>query len=478
MSWREAAVAVRMSRVALVAPRPALRDALAGAADAGLLEIDRMPASDRPPDGPAAHRLRGRPATGGAPALAAAEPDLDALVAAGRYDLLAGEAELEAYRTEAVSHRSVAALLGWAPTAALPRLSARLAGSGAAVVRLPPPRGVQPPTAARTGAAHRAFGPLVTTYAVTPYEDLDPTVPAAVAYVVMFGAMFGDLGHGTLLLLAGLLLRAAVPGPGWRGRLAPLRPHWLFVAAAGGSSALFGLAYGEFFGPTGLVSPLWRSPLEHPVPLLVAAIGLGAVLIAVAYAFGIVNRAREGGWGAALYSTSGVAGGLLFLAAGAAVLAWYHPAGGWTWVAAGAVAALALGLAFTGLLAEAGRGPAAVLQASVELVDTVVRLGANVVSFARLAAFGLTHAVLGWIVWQATAGLWSRGAAFAALAVVVFVAGNVLTAGLEGLVAGVQALRLEYYELFSRVFREEGRPFRPWHLPIASDAKEDPWARG
>jgi V/A-type H+-transporting ATPase subunit I len=44
-----------------------------------------------------------------------------------------------------------------------------------------------------------------------------------------------------------------------------------------------------------------------------------------------------------------------------------------------------------------------------------------------------------------------------------------VTFGLEVLIAGVQALRLEYYELFSRVFGQEGRPFRPWHVPIAPE---------
>ena len=48
----------------------------------------------------------------------------------------------------------------------------------------------------------------------------------------------------------------------------------------------------------------------------------------------------------------------------------------------------------------------------------------------------------------------------------VFVAGNALAFALEALVAAVQALRLEYYELFSRVFQDQGRPFRPWHVPI------------
>lgn len=83
------------------------------------------------------------------------------------------------------------------------------------------------------------------------------------------------------------------------------------------------------------------------------------------------------------------------------------------------------------------------------------------VSFARLAAFGLTHAALLGLVWEGTQALWGPGWR-APAAIVLFVVGNVVTFGLEALVAGIQALRLEYYELFSRIFTAEGRPFRPW----------------
>jgi V/A-type H+-transporting ATPase subunit I len=117
-------------------------------------------------------------------------------------------------------------------------------------------------------------------------------------------------------------------------------------------------------------------------------------------------------------------------------------------------------------LAASGGGGAGITQASVEVFDAVMRVGANLVSFTRLAAFGLTHAALGMIVWDGTAGLWRSGGILVAAAVVVFVVGNVLAFSLEALVAGVQALRLEYYELFSRIFAGEGRPFRPWHIPI------------
>jgi V/A-type H+/Na+-transporting ATPase subunit I len=101
----------------------------------------------------------------------------------------------------------------------------------------------------------------------------------------------------------------------------------------------------------------------------------------------------------------------------------------------------------------------------VGMFDTVIRVGTNLVSFARLAAFGLVHAAIEGLVWSATSSLVGRGW-LTIIGVAVFTIGNVIAFGLEGLVVGIQALRLEYYELFSRVFVGEGRRFHPWHLDI------------
>jgi len=466
MPWHEAVTPAPMTRVALVAPQASLRDALVRVAAAGTVEIDRVAGPGDAAPGDAARRLQrlggGSP---GSALLAPVTPDVAALERAGRADLLAGEAEVETYGAEAVRHGSVAALVGWTPSAGIVTLSATLAEVGATVVPLPRPPAADPPTMLHREGASGAFAPLVETYATVPYRDVDPTVLAGLAYVVMFGVMFGDVGHGGLILLGALLIRA-----GWPRRLAWLRPRWLFVAGAGLTSMLAGLAYGEFFGPTGLVPVSWLSPLDEPIPLLVAGVSLGTVLLAGAYALGTVNRVREGGWSFALYAPSGIAGSLLFLAAGLVASGWY---GGVDWLSTlgAALASAALVLAFLGLLAGSGGGAAGVLQACVELFDMVIRLGSNVVSFARLAAFGLTHAALGWLVWAGTAALWGRGGVAVVAALAVFALGNAVAFSLEALVAGVQALRLEYYELFSRVFQQqEGRPFRPWHVPTASNA--------
>ncbi|KUL22246.1 ATPase [Streptomyces regalis] len=459
-----------MRRVAIVAPEKALREGLVRIAEAGCVEIDL--AGDGGPDvrGPAATRLQRLRTEPAQPVLSEAPPDLDALERECRTDLLAGEAQLEERLGSAVRHGAAAALAGWCPEAEVGTTAARIAAAGGALVPLRTPRGVDPPTlltgagtappahAART--VRRSFTPLVTTYGTVPYADLDPTMPAGIVYVMMFGLMFGDAGHGLLLVALALLLRAGRPR-----RVAALRRLWPFVAGAGLAATLAGVAYGEFFGPTGVLPVLWLEPLEEPMRLLAAAVELGAVLLAVAYAAGIVNRWREGGPAAALYATTGIAGATLYL--GLAAVAGYVWLGQAAYGVVGAViAAGGLALAGTGLYATTAGGPGGAVQTGIQLFDAVVRIGSNVVSFARLAAFGLTHAALGSIVWDGTTALTGRGPVGVVAAVLVFLLGNALAFALEALVAGVQALRLEFYELFSRLFEGEGRPFRPWHLPV------------
>ncbi|MGW9403652.1 V-type ATPase 116kDa subunit family protein [Arthrobacter sp. NPDC055585] len=426
MQWRETLSPIRMDRVAVIAPTDRTREALEQVARSAAVELE-LPYT--PGDGPE---------------------------------------EVDRAAEAAVENGAVSGLVGWAPSRRVSELQQTLKPLGAGLVPLKAPRGVQPPTLLtgnerRTRQAPKLSRLLVDTYTTVPYADVDPARLAGLAYVVMFGMMFGDAGQGLLLVLAGLIVRS--------GRIARIRRFqrtWLFIFGAGLAAVFFGVLYGEFFGPTHVIPVLWLEPVENPIPLLIAALIFGAVLLAVAFTVGTINRVREGGWGYALYARTGLAGALLFLAVG--MLAGGLVAG-WTpmVIAAAVLAALALVLIFTGLFVEAGGGGTGTMQASVELVDTVIQLASNLVSFTRLAAFGLTHAALMSIVWQGTTALWHPDWR-AVLAVVVFLVGNAITFALEGLVAAIQALRLEYYELFSRIFTDEGRPFKPWSPQLPESA--------
>ncbi|HXV33924.1 MAG TPA: V-type ATPase 116kDa subunit family protein [Gaiellaceae bacterium] len=450
-----------MSRIAIVAPEPRLRDALAAVADAGVVQlVGTLPA----PEGEeleALRRLERAAAANGwaGPRLAREPVDPAELERLGRHDLLAGEVELGRRASSAARHGHFAALVGWMPQSEVEGLEERLASHGAGLVELQRPAWVEPPTLLPESRAVRPFRPLVDTYGALRYADVDPTPFAALSFVVMFGMMFGDVGQGLLLAGLGAALSRAT-----RGRLAPFRNLWPFPVAAGLAAAFFGLLYGEFFGPTGVVPTIWVKPTEDPIVLLAAAIAVGGVLLAISYGIGIVNRWREGGAAAALTAPSGIAGFLLFLGLGLAAGGWYRESAA-LGVLGGALALAGLLLLGAGFHAEAGRGAAAATQATVEVVDSLIRVVANVISFARLAAFGLMHAALAEVVWDATTALWG-GAVGSVLAILTFVIGNALTFSLEALVAAVQALRLEYYELFSRIFAGEGQRFTPWHIPL------------
>ncbi len=463
MGLAERAIPVRMRRVAVVAPAQHARDVLVAMAQLGMIHLSGPLGSGEGPALEALRRLdterRGRSSEN--PAVTREAPDVAELERRGARHLLAGEVELDRRRASAVSHGDFLLFVGWAPRAALPQIESGLEELGAALVELRAPRWRQPPTLLAPAPAADPFRPLLTNYGTIPYEDVDPTPFVAVTYCLMFGMMFGDVGDGLLIVAAALVLsRSHHP------RLAALRRVWPMIAAAGAAAALFGALYGELFGPTKVLPTLWLEPLDSPTRLLAVAIAAGVGLLAAGYLIAIVNRYREGGVLLALTADSGVPG-LLLLAGGSLVAlgALTHrpllePAG----LLVVGVAVLPLVL---GLRADAGSGPTAVLEVLIGLLDELLRLFSNVFSFARLAAFGLMHAAIGQVVLHAAGSL--TGTAVGDLAAALtFAVGWAAAFALEGLVVAVQALRLEYYELFSRLFVGEGRQFAPFRLPLIS----------
>ena len=93
------------------------------------------------------------------------------------------------------------------------------------------------------------------------------------------------------------------------------------------------------------------------------------------------------------------------------------------------------------------------VEALVECFDVVLSYATNTISFVRVGAFALSHAGMMGVV-MTLAGLEQGNPNW-----VIIVLGNILVACLEGLVVGIQVLRLEYYEMFSRFYTGNGKPF-------------------
>ncbi len=344
----------------------------------------------------------------------------------------------------------LAALSGWVPKRQLASLRAALDGRFHGRywldVREPSPREVaEVPSLVRYPAWLRPFVPLVKSYGIPRYGEFDPALPFALTWLLLFGAMFGDVGHGAvILLLSAALLRRL-------GRMA-----WVGIAA-GAVSMGFGVLYGSVFGYEDLIEPLWLSPLHDPIRVLTLAVTFGVGFIALTLLANAYNKGVAGRAGEALFDSGGLAGlafylgavGVLASLAGAMDVA--RPA------AMLAGAGLAGVAAFKWFEARAGLGER-ILVTLIETLETAISLFSNTLSFMRVAAFSLNHVALALAVFTLANGLDAAGHGL------TIVLGNIVIIVLEGGIVAIQALRLMYYEGFSRFFSADGREFAPLRL--------------
>jgi V/A-type H+-transporting ATPase subunit I len=341
----------------------------------------------------------------------------------------------------------LARICGWVPKDRVDELRARLRQQldNRFVLEardpLPEERAIVP-SALRHPRLLRPFEALVRNYGVPRYGEIDPTWLFAISFIAMFGMMFGDIGHGFVIGIAGVLARRKLRG------FAP------FVVAIGISSMFFGLLYGSLFGYEELIHPLWISPLSNPALMLKLALYWGIGFIIVMTLIQIRNRLREGAITEALMSGSGLAGAAFYLGIVYAAASWLRT---------GAIGNAGLAALLAPLLVILGyhwghvRAPLGekIIVVFIEGFETLLGFVANTLSFLRVAAFSLNHVALAVAVFTIANMLGPTGHW------ITVVLGNIFILVLEGAIVTIQVLRLEYYEGFSRFFSGDGREFRP-----------------
>jgi V/A-type H+-transporting ATPase subunit I len=314
-----------------------------------------------------------------------------------------------------------------------------------------------PPTEFRRPAWLEPFSALTEGYGHPLPHEIDPTPFVALSFVGLFGIMFADVGHGLLLLIVAILLR--VLGSGAARRYAAL------VGAAGLSATAFGALFGSMFGLEGVIQPLWFHPFSNVERLLMLALGVGIGLLSLGFVLSTVQALRRGMLRDGLLGPHGLVGLVFYWSvAGMAVLALsdIRPPLPWSVLVAW-VGSLLLVAAVAPTL---GRGEEAALEASAGLLELVIGLLANTLSFLRVAAFHLSHAGLCLAVYSLGREL-GRVVSSGGFSVSVIVEGQILIIALEGLVVSIQCLRLNYYEFFSRFFRGGGTHYRPFGTALA-----------
>ncbi|MBF0165366.1 MAG: hypothetical protein HQM01_12860 [Magnetococcales bacterium] len=263
-------------------------------------------------------------------------------------------------------------------------------------------------------------------------DEVDPSRVLAVVAPLLFGYMFGDVGQGAVLFGMGVALRRH------------FEAAWLLMSG-GVASIFFGFLFGSLFSSEAILPALWLHPTAHPLAVLAAPLAFGAGLILTGLGFSALG-AHWRGHGSAWWRHEG---GVVLIYLGA-LLAFFTPIGY-------DLALLGLGIfVVVNGLESPGHLPARL----AHLLETVLQLGVNTFSFARVGAFALAHAGLSQAV-MTLADLAGGGVAGG----LVLLLGNGLILALEGLVVSVQTTRLILFEFFVRFLSGGGRPFRPLPPP-------------
>lgn len=319
---------------------------------------------------------------------------------------------------------------------------------------------LEPPTRLKNSWFARPFRMFVEMYGVPRYNDVDPTLLVAISYTLLFGIMFGDLGQGIILSLVGLVaekkFNLKLGGVGVR---------------LGISSAIFGVFFGSFFGNEEILSEYFKgfsffnamSP-ENTMTLLMAAIGLGIVLILISMTFNIVLNFKKKNIGEAILSQNGLCGVTFYVAVIGAALGMLTGMHFVNIFYILILIVLPLILMFLkeplirkleehGEMFPNGFG-AFFVEGFFELFEVVLSFITNTMSFLRVGGFVLSHAGMMLVVYTLAEMVGGFGE------IIVLILGNVFVMCLEGLIVGIQVLRLEFYEMFSRYYEGNGIPFK------------------
>ncbi len=314
----------------------------------------------------------------------------------------------------------------------------------------------------------RAFEIIIRNAGIPGSLELDPTPVATIAYLLMFGVMFGDIGQGLVLCLAGIIMKIAAKQKKLRSFY---HDSGAILIAAGLSAGLFGVLYGSMFSNEHILPALWFHPMEHIMDLFFATIMMGASFITLGLIMNIYNLYKAGEYYEAIFGIHGILGfivytGSLFLSVRyiqydiqpdhfELILIIVFPVGLFLFRNIAGYIFLGHEKIFPNGIFEY------IVESFVELMEMFTGFLGNSISFIRAGAFALSHAGLSIAVYT-LAAIASPGISIASLTIIVI--GNVFIILLEGLVCGIQSMRLEYYEFFSKFFRGDGVEFKPFSI--------------
>ncbi len=323
------------------------------------------------------------------------------------------------------------------------------------------------PTRLKNAKIFRPFEMLVNMYGVPSYDEADPTTFVSLSYMLLFGAMFGDIGQGLVIFLIGLFMvkRNKSSGAG------------ALLYSIGASSMIFGFIYDSFFGIEHIISgvvakliganraeTIFIRPIENTNFILLSAIVIGVSLLMISFMFSIFNKLRVKNYKEGLFGKNGINGMVLFASFIAFIICVVVDFGSvWNRVLMTVMVLSVVIFIFREPLGNIVKQQKPLhdedkkeyyVEGFFELFETILGIISNTASFIRVGAFALNHAGL-FIAFHTMADIINNPVGDFSM----FILGNVFVIGLEGMIVFIQGLRLVYYEMFSKYFEGEGIEF-------------------
>jgi V/A-type H+-transporting ATPase subunit I len=315
----------------------------------------------------------------------------------------------------------------------------------------------------------KPFEEITKLYGLPKYSEIDPTPILAITFPIIFGLMFGDLGHGLVLLAGGLTVGLLIKSN------QSIKNVCFIMAACGIASMVAGLLFGEFFGLPLPWGPLWFSPFEGGViTFLFFALFIGVIQIVSGLVIEGINFAVQHKMADALLTSLPK---ILFYLGGVYIIATYQLDVG-AWLNGAILLAIVpfvilivgkpayLAIAKPPIHASAEHAEMDTVSGRLfEGGDFFTRLLSNTISYSRILALLMAHWALMLAVYSIAAIINPPDAPTTLgfiIAGVVIVFGNIFVLALEGLIVFIHTLRLHFYEWFSKFYAGTGIEFHPF----------------
>lgn len=362
-------------------------------------------------------------------------------------DRLAGETAKAAVTDRLLTNGTILCLQGWVPARRRIQVIQVLEDLGCAWDLSNPAEGENPPVLLQNNALLSSMNMVTEMYSLPAYEGIDPNPLIFPFFTLFYGFMFGDMGYGLVMFLAGLILTRRFHPKGTLGNILQL------AMVCGVTSFVVGALTGGFFGDLipvvadvflhkEVILPSVINPLDDPMTVLIIGIGIGCFQLVVGQCIHIYMGIRDGeGLDAALD-----------------VVPWWVVFAGIGLLAVKGIPYLLLAGVVCLILTQGrhNKGILRKLWGGVASLYDVTSWLSDILSYSRLMALMLATTVIASVV-----NMLGTLPANLLIFIPIFLFGHTFNLGINLIGTYVHAARLQYLEYFGKFYKDGGRAFRP-----------------